>query len=111
MEKGLRETAFQFNTELITSLNIMDVDILENRFGIHAAILEEIEEVLSDYFRSSSLPELKISATDFDFFKYDTDSGYGIEAKIFTSQNKKTALTLHTEFENNKLQFRLLEVM
>lgn len=110
-EKDLRQTAFQFNTELITSLNRMDFDVLENKFGIHSGILAEIKEDLSDYFESSDLPELKISETDFHFFKYDTVSGYGIEAKIFTSQNKKTELTLHTELDNNKLKFRLIEVM
>ena len=66
---------------------------------------------MKDYFETENLPKLKILETYFNVFKYDSIEGFGIEAKILTIDNKKTALTLHTEFCHNNLRFKLIEVM
>ncbi|WP_289664839.1 hypothetical protein [Flavobacterium panacagri] len=111
IDKKTSQTIFQLNTELIENINSMNHENLKNNFGINSAVFEEIKEELFDYFETKNLPKLKILETNFDIFKYDSVEGFGIEAKLFTSDNKETELTLHTEFNNNTLRFKLIEVM
>ncbi|MFC0779733.1 hypothetical protein [Flavobacterium sp. HJSW_4] len=109
--ENISPIAFKLNSELLENINSMDFENLKNNFGINSAVFEEIKEELFDYFETENLPKLKILQTHFDIFKYDSTEGFGIEAKIFTLDNKETELTLHTEFCNNNLRFKLIEVM
>ncbi|MBS7252739.1 hypothetical protein [Flavobacterium branchiicola] len=111
IEENNAQIAFKLNAELIENINARDFENLKNKFRINTAIFEEIKEELSEYFRSEDFPKLKILETNFSLFKYDSIEGFGIEAKIFTLDNKETELTLHTEFCNNSLNFKLIEVM
>ncbi|MFB9078632.1 hypothetical protein ACFFLS_14965 [Flavobacterium procerum] len=111
VEKSIKETAFKLTCELVENINTEDFEKLKNNFGINSAVLEEIKEELFDYFETENLPKFKILETHFDIFKYDSTEGFGIEAKIFTLDNKETEVTLHTEFYNNSLKFKLIEVM
>lgn len=111
VEKSIRETAFKLTFELVENINKKNFKNLEDNFSINPAVLEEIKEELFDYFETENLPKLKILETHFDIFKYDSTEGFGIEATIFTLDNKETELTLHTEFYNNNLRFKLIEVM
>ncbi|WP_163408849.1 hypothetical protein [Flavobacterium ajazii] len=88
------QTAFRLNSELVENINSMNFENLKNNFGINSALFEEIKEELFDYFETEDLPKLKI-----------------LETNLFTSDNKETELTLHTEFNNNTLRFKLIEVM
>lgn len=111
IDKNISPIAFQLNSELIENINAMDFENLNSNFGINSAVFEEIKEELFDYFETENIPKLKILDTHFSIFKYDSTEGFGIEAKIFTLDNKETELTLHTEYYNNYLQFKLIEVM
>jgi hypothetical protein len=111
VEKSITEAAFKLTCELIESINQKNFKNLEDNFNISPAVLEEIKEELFDYFETEKLPKLKILETHFEIFKYDTTEGFGIEATIFNLDNKETELTLHTEFYNNNLRFKLIEVM
>ena len=110
-EKDISKKAFELNCELITDINAMDAANLEIKFGINPAVFAEIREELFDYFGTEELPKLKISESKFSIFKYETAEGFGIEAKLFTKESIETELTLHTEFYNNKLKYKLIEVM
>ena len=110
-ENSIKETAFQLNSELIENINKLDSEALKETFGINPAVLEEIKEELFDYFQTSNLPQLKIDPAKFSIFKYNTAEGFGIEAGLFIADGKETELTLHTEFDNNQLKFKLIEVM
>ncbi|MBL0735685.1 hypothetical protein JI750_02230 [Flavobacterium sp. GN10] len=103
--------AFKLSSELIENINAKDFENLKTNFGINSAVFEETKKELFDYFETENLPKLKILETHFSIFKYNTTEGFGIEAKIFTLDNKETELTLHTEFYNNTLRFKLIEVM
>lgn len=107
----ISQDAFKLNTELIENINAMNFENLKNEFGINPTVFEEIKEELFDYFETENLPKLKILETHFSIFKYDSSESFGIEAKIFTADNNETELTLHTEFYNNSLRFKLIEVM
>ncbi|MFD2942824.1 hypothetical protein [Flavobacterium notoginsengisoli] len=109
--KTIFQTAFQLNAELVENINSMNFENLKSNFGINSAVFEEIKEELFDYFETEDIPKLKILETNFSIFKYDSLEGFGIEAKLFTVDNKETELTLHTEFDNNTLRFKLIEVM
>ena|SRR6218665_119130 len=109
--KTISQTAFQLNAELVENINSMNFENLKINFGINSAVWEEIKEELVDYFETENLPKLKIVETNFSIFKYDSIEGFGIEVKLFTVDNKETELTLHTEFDNNTLRFKLIEVM
>ncbi|AWK04217.1 hypothetical protein HYN56_08215 [Flavobacterium crocinum] len=111
IDKKTSQTIFQLNIELIENINSMNFESLKTNFGISSAVFEEIKEELFDYFETEDLPKLKILETNFSIFKYDSMKGFGIETKLFTSDNKETELTLHTEFNNNTLRFKLIEVM
>lgn len=110
-EEKILPDAFKLNAELIDNINTMNFENLKNNFGINTAVFEEIKEELFEYFKTQNLPKLKILETHFSIFKYDSSENFGIEAKIFTADHKETELTLHTEFCNNSLQFKLIEVM
>jgi len=111
IEENNAQIAFKLNAELIENINALDFENLKNKFEINAAVFEEIREDLSEYFETEDFPKLKILETNFSIFKYDSIDGFGIETKIFTLDNKETELTLHTEFCNNNLNFKLIEVM
>ncbi|KFF06904.1 hypothetical protein [Flavobacterium reichenbachii] len=110
MEDSIKRT-FKLNCELVEYINEMDLENLKTHFEINAAVFEEIQEELFEYFETKDLPKLKILETHFSIFKYDSIEGFGIEAKLFTANDKETELTLHTEFDNNQLRFKLIEVM
>ena len=110
-EENIFLIAFKLNSELIENINSLNFENLKNNFEINSAVFEEIKEELFGYFETESLPKLKILETHFSIFKYYSTEGFGIEAKIFTLDNKETELTLHTEFYNNSLRFKLIEVM
>lgn len=109
--ENISTTIFRLNSVLVENINSMNYEKLKNNFGINSAVFEEIKGELIAYFETENLPKLKILETNFDIFKYDSVEGFGIEAKLFTSDNKETELTLHTEFNNNTLRFKLIEVM
>lgn len=111
IDKKTSQIIFQLNTELIENINSMNFENLKTNFGISSAVFEEIKEELFEYFEIENLPKLKILETNFNIFKYDSIEGFGIEAKLFISDNKETELTLHSEFDNNTLRFKLIEVM
>lgn len=109
--ENIIKTTFKLNCELVEYINKMDSENLKTRFEINSAVFEEIQEELFEYFETEDLPKLKILETNFSIFKYDSIEAFGIEAKLFTANNKETELTLHTEFDNNQLKFKLIEVM
>lgn len=113
-EEKIRQLAFISNCELVQDINAMNLNNLEIKYEIKPAVLAELQEELFDYFKTSTIPELKIVETKFDIFKYDSIDGYGIDAKLFTVDDKETELTLHLEFNNenkHKLKYRSIEVM
>lgn len=109
--ENIIKTAFKLNSKLVEYLNEMDSKNLKNHFDINPAIFEEMKEELFEYFETANLPKLKINKTKFSIFKYNSAEGFGIEAKLFTADDKETELTIHTEFDNNQLKFKLIEVM
>lgn len=111
VSQNITKTAFALNNALIENITTMNFENLSNDFGISLAIFEEIKEELFEYFSTEDFPKLKIVETHFSIFKYDSSEDFGIEAKLFTADNKETELTLHTEFCNNSLRFKLIEVM
>ncbi|MHC0443830.1 hypothetical protein ACWA1F_00380 [Flavobacterium sp. 3-218] len=109
--ENIIQTAFDLNVQFVANINTMNFENLNSKFEINQAVFEEIKEELFDYFGTDNLPKLKILITDFIVFKYNSGEKLGIEAKLFTEDNKETELTLHTEFYNNSLRFKLIEVM
>ena len=61
-----REEAYAVIAEFVEALKDNDVPTLTGRFGLPAAVLEEIVEVLSDYF-SDGYPALGIAPLDLAF--------------------------------------------
>lgn len=110
-EKDILKRAFELNSQLIDEINSMNTTNLETKFGVKPAVLAEIKEELFDYFKSDEFPELKILESKFTIFKYDSTEVFGVEAKLFTKNDRETELTLHTEFAANKLKYKLIEVM
>lgn len=110
-DENSSQTAFRLNSELVENINSVNFENLKVNFGINSAVFEEIKEELFDYFETEDLPKLKILETNFTIFKYDSMEGFGIDTKLFTADNKETELTLHTEFNNNTVRFKLIEVM
>lgn len=110
-EKDIHKIAFELNSQLIDEINSMNSNILEAKFGIKPAVLAEIKEELFEYFKTADFPQLKILESKFSIFKYDAGEAFGIEVKLFTQNDRETELTLHTEFENNTLKYKLIEVM
>jgi hypothetical protein len=110
-EKQIHKIAFELNCQLVNEINSMNAENLGIQFGINSAILAEIKEELTDYFKTDEFPEIKILESKFSIFKYDSEKGFGIEAKLFTKNGRETELTLHTEFGNTKLKYKLIEVM
>ena len=109
--ENIIQTAFELNVQFLANIKTMNFENLNNKFEINQAVFEEIKAELFNYFETEDFPKLKILKTDFIIFKYNSGEKFGIEAKLFTEDNKETELTLHTEFYNNSLRFKLIEVM
>ena len=107
--------AFNKCSEFLKNISENNLETLENDFDISPAIFEEIMEAIKPYNKQTENNIFRIKELEFEVFKYN-NVDFGIEATLFTNQNKKTELTLHADLINQELakykfQYKLIEVM
>ena len=114
-ESKIFKLAFNKCSEFLKNISENNLENLQNEFGISTDNLNEIMEAVKPYSEDTENNFFTINEKQFEVFNYNNNVDFGIEAALFTSQDKKTELTIHAELikqeADYKLQYKLIEVM
>jgi len=116
MNPSLNDQTYKVISEFLDALNSMDTQVLESRFGVTEPILDEICEMLDDYFGRKprlSLAPIEVAFSGkkgsrpyIDLFEMDGGQSWGVECIIWVDGKAEEPI-LHVELSGSSNDLKL----